>query len=112
MILACGARTPTDDRLRLTVFRVQRFYVAIDSKRAMLRLCGLFVGAVRQFRAPDVKVGLRDRLIPAEAGDALSARGMPCQVIAPGRFFRGLKFLLVDVPLRAQQALANRQARR
>jgi len=46
-----------------------------------------FVGGVRQFCAPDVKVGLRDRIIPAECGDALAARGMPRQMITPARFF-------------------------
>ncbi len=70
----------------------------VDECEYWRRLGRTFVGAVRKFRAPDMKVGLRDRFMPAEGGDVLSARGMSCQVIAPGRFFLGLKFH--RVPLR------------
>jgi hypothetical protein len=60
----------------------------IDECRLRCRPGGVLIGAVCEFRAPDVKVGLRDRFIPTEGGDALAARGMSCQLIASGRFFR------------------------
>ena len=73
----------------------------IDECRLRCRRGGVLIGAVCEFRAPDVKVGLRFRFIPTEGGDALAARGMSCQVIALGCFFLGLKFPLVHVPLSA-----------